>query len=63
MNAQAMLMLKFLRQVINADKGTSDFQRGYAMGQLNACKYDLEPWERQYLDVVADRIVWGGKAA
>jgi len=60
MNTQVFLALKFLRQLL---KEGSDFERGYALGHMNTIKYDLEPWERQYLEVIANRIVWGGKAA
>lgn len=60
MNPQAILCLKFLR---DAQINKGDFNRGYVMGYINGVKYDFAPWERIYIDNVANQIIWQGKSA
>jgi hypothetical protein len=55
MNSRALLCLQFLR---DCQKKNSDFNRGYALGYVNAEKYDFEPWVRQYIENVLNQIIW-----
>jgi hypothetical protein len=51
-------ILNWLRECDGKLKGEL-FNRGYVLGFLNGVKYDLDPWERQYLDVITDRVMRG----
>lgn len=57
MNYRTLLVLRWARMA-----KTGSFDLGYAIGYANAFKYDLPAWERQYLDVVMNRVIAGGRA-
>lgn len=53
MNPHAIALLKWLRADVTS------FDRGYTRGYINAIRSQLEPWEYQYLRVIADNITKG----
>ena len=58
MNARTLQALAWIREC----KG-DDFGKGYVMGFINALTFEIEPWEKQYLTVIANQVIWkGGRA-
>lgn len=58
MSPRFLLILQWLRECDGKLKGDV-FNQGYVLGFLNAAKYELEAWERQYLEVISTRVMKG----
>jgi len=57
MSEQAMRILALIRSA------RGDFMRGYALGSINEAIYKIDAWESQYLQNVANRVIWERKSA
>lgn len=60
MSPQVLQVLRWIRDPAT----TSDtFTKGYVIGFIHGRKDTWESWERQYVAVVAERVIWQGKRA
>lgn len=57
MNSSAMLALKWIREA------STEYQRGYVLGFINALRTNLDEWEHHYLVAIAQQRFWKGVSA